>query len=292
MTDPITLSAFLNKGGPGKTTTVAHLAVAFDDLGFDVLAIDLAGKQGDLGKLFGVWDDWAAEFDREDGDDWPNVATVFDDNWPVIEQKLYDGEPAAAVAGLAVATGEGPDLIPAHPALDSLDDELGNIDDAGERYSRFAAFADDAVQAAGYDVLLIDLPGYTNNVSLNGLWAAPNVVTPVEAGPLEARGVGGLRDDLERIREGFGVDVELACVLPNKIDRRTTLADEFLDKYGADYGDVLAPAVVPQSQAIRNAAAANETLFASAMSSATAKQARETFRTTAEWLAERLGGGA
>jgi len=291
MPDQIRLSAFVNKGGPGKTTTVAHLAVAFDDLGQNVLAVDLAGKQGDLGKLFGVWDDWAATFDDEDGDDWPNVATVFDDNWPTIVEKLHGGDRAAAVADLAIATDEGADLIPAHPALDSLDDDLGNIDDAQERYSRFDRFLSEDVAAADYDVVLVDLPGYTNNVSLSGLWAARNVITPVEAGPLEAEGVRGLEADLERIREGFGVDVELALVLPNKIDQRTTLADEMLEAFDDDYSDVVAPGYVPRSQAIRNAAAANRTLFAAESPTATAEHARETFRATAEELLARLGGG-
>jgi len=39
-------AAFLDKGGTGKTTTVAHLGVALDQLGKNVLLIDLAGEAG------------------------------------------------------------------------------------------------------------------------------------------------------------------------------------------------------------------------------------------------------
>jgi len=67
-----------------------------------------------------------------------------------------------------IDTGEGPALIPAHPGLDTLDAELGNIDDARERYSRLEQFLDEYVDPLDYDVVLIDLPGMTNNVTYNG----------------------------------------------------------------------------------------------------------------------------
>ena len=54
-------AAFLDKGGTGKTTTVAHLAVALEQLDHNVLIIDLAGKQGDLAKHFGAWSETRGE---------------------------------------------------------------------------------------------------------------------------------------------------------------------------------------------------------------------------------------
>jgi len=116
----IRAASFLDKGGTGKTTTVAHLGVSLEELGVDTLLIDLAGKQGDLGKHFGVWADYREEIDADDA--WPNISTVFDDAWPTIAEKLGETE---AVQDLVVDTGEGPDLIPAHPGLDTLDSDLG-----------------------------------------------------------------------------------------------------------------------------------------------------------------------
>lgn len=54
MSETLRAAAFLDKGGTGKTTTVAHLGVALQREGYDVLLLDLAGKQGDLAKHFGV----------------------------------------------------------------------------------------------------------------------------------------------------------------------------------------------------------------------------------------------
>ncbi|WP_303703874.1 hypothetical protein [Haloquadratum walsbyi] len=37
-------ATFLDKGGAGKPTATAHLGVALDRYGYDVLLLDLAGK--------------------------------------------------------------------------------------------------------------------------------------------------------------------------------------------------------------------------------------------------------
>lgn len=53
MRDTLRAAAFLDKGGTGKTTTVAHLGVGLSELDHCVLLVDLAGKQDDLAKHFG-----------------------------------------------------------------------------------------------------------------------------------------------------------------------------------------------------------------------------------------------
>src|SRR6056297_2006888 len=255
MSETLRAAAFLDKGGTGKTTTVAHLGVALEELGNEVLLIDLAGKQGDLAKHFGVWDAYQERIEADDA--WPNISTVFDDAWGTIAEKLGDD----TLADLVVSTDEGPDLIPAHPGLDTLDAELGNIDDARERYSRLEQFLDEYVDPLSYDVVLIDLPGMTNNISYNGLWAARHIITPVEMGPFEAEQANALRQDLEKIAENFAVDIELLLVLPNKVDTRTNLAEEYLSSFETEYSDSIAPDFVPYSQDIRNAAQRGSTAF-------------------------------
>jgi chromosome partitioning protein len=279
-------AAFLDKGGTGKTTTVAHLGVALEQQGHDVLLIDLAGKQGDLAKHFGVWGDYQADIEADEA--WPNISTIFDDAWSTIAEKLGDD----AVGDLVVATDEGVDLIPAHPGLDTLDAELGNIDDARDRYSRLEQFLDEYVDPLEYDVVLIDLPGMTNNVSYNGLWAARHVITPVEMGPFEAEQADALRRDLVKISENFAVDIQLSLVLPNKVDTRTNLAEEYLNAFEEEYPDAIAPDYVPYSQDIRNAAESGRTAFALEDPSTTAQHARDAYLGAAETLLARLRGDA
>jgi chromosome partitioning protein len=282
MSETLRAATFLDKGGTGKTTTVAHLGVALDKLGRDVLLVDLAGKQADLAKNFGVWEKYRELIEEED--DWPNISTVFREQWGRIAGKLGD----EAVENMIFETGEGPDLIPAHPGLDGLDTELNEIEETERRYSRLDGFVDEYIEPLDYDFVFFDLPGSTNNVSYNGLWAARNVVVPVEAGPFEARQAGRLRDDVSRISESFDVDLSLSMLILNKTDSRTRLSEEFTEEYEKEYPDVVAPRQVPRSQAVRNAANDGKTLFGSGTSSETAERAREAFMSNAEDLLERL----
>jgi chromosome partitioning protein len=278
------LAFFIDKGGTGKTTSAAHLGVALAEEGLDVLLVDLAGKQGDLSKVFGVWEDYRQ--DVADGEAWPNISTVFDDAWPTIADKLGD----QWEADLIHTTDEGVDLIPAHPGLDTLDDELASIDDAEERYTRLEEFLDEYVDPLGYDVVAIDLPGLTNNISYSGLWAAGNVVVPVEMGPFEADQAAALREDLDKLDDSFAVEIALAMVLPNKVDTRTTLAEEYLAAFAEEYPEAIAPSYVPYSQDIRNATEQGHTAFALEAPSTTATRALEAYREAAEALVDRLGG--
>ena len=286
MSETLRAAAFLDKGGTGKTTTVAHLGVALQREGYDVLLLDLAGKQGDLAKHFGVWAEYREAIDADEA--WPNISTVFDDAWSTIAEKLGD----RAVADLVVDTEEGVDLIPAHPGLDTLDADLGTVDDARDRYSRLEAFLNEYVDPLGDDVVLLDLPGLTNNVSYNGLWAARHVIAPVEMGPFEAEQADALRRDLQKIAENFDVDIQLSLVLPNKVDTRTTLAEEYLDAFREEYPEAIAPDLVPYSQDIRNATEAGRTVFRLDSPSKTAREAREAYLQAAEVLVERLQGDA
>lgn len=282
MGDTLRAAAFLDKGGVGKTTTVAHLGVALQEQGLEVLLIDLAGKQGDLSKHLGIWSDYQEEIENDDA--WPNISTVFDDSWSTITKKL--GE--AATKGLIIETGEGPDLIPAHPGLDTLDAELGNIDDAQERYNRLRDFLDEHVDPLGYDAVLIDLPGLSNNVTYNGLWAARNVIVPVEPGSFEDEQADALQIDLKRIGENFNIGIDLALVLPNKIDTRRTLDREYLETFETKFPDAIAPEHVPYSQDIRNATEGGQTAFSLEDPSTTADQAQAAYLSASAALLDRL----
>ena len=98
---PITACGYIDKGGVGKTTSIGHFGVALAEEGYDVLLIDLAGKQGDLAKLFGI-------VDELDPEDWPNISTVFQPEWERVVEQLGDD----AIDQLIHETAEGVDLIP------------------------------------------------------------------------------------------------------------------------------------------------------------------------------------
>lgn len=275
-------SIFLNKGGTGKTTSTAHIGVALDNDGLDVLLVDLAGKQADLAKQFGLYDELQSAIANDD--DWPNISTVFQEQWSSIVDQLGP----TAITDLILETDEGVDLLPAHPGLDGLDSQLTQVDDAMDRYTRLDTFLTEYIEPEGYDAVLLDLPGLANNITYNGLFATKQVVAPVEMGPFEAGQARELQKDLATITENFDITISLAMVLLNKVDQRTNLASEYLERYESEYPDILAPMPVPVSQDIRNALDNGETIFALTDPSRTAKQAIEAYRAAANELSMRL----
>jgi chromosome partitioning protein len=282
MTGTLRAATYIDKGGTGKTTVTVHLAVACARQGHEVLLVDLAGKQGDLAKQFGVWNEYQQRIEADEA--WPNVTTVFQDEWDAIAEKL--GE--EVVEELIIRTSERVDILPAHPGLDALDAELNEIDDIRERYGRFDRFLTDYIDPLRYDIVLIDLPGVSTNVSYNGLWAAQNVVAPVKPEKFDVSQLRGLESDLQRMQSTFDAGIEVTMVIPNGVDLRTQLADAYLDALREEYPETVAPIAVPDSQDIRNAAADGRTVFRLSSPSETAETARRAFVRDAEELVERL----
>lgn len=277
---------YLDKGGTGKTTCAAHLGVALERLGYDVLLIDLAGKQGDLADALGVLesvkDDIAAE------DDFPNIATTMGDRWGDVADIMGTAD---AVEQLVYETDSGPDLIPAHPDLDGLDADLGNIDDVYNRYTRLRGFLEEFIDPLErWDTVLLDMPGMANNITYNGLWAAGDVVAPVAMGSFELKQARSLVDDLETMRERYDQSVRLQLLIPNLYDRRTNLHSEMLERFNDAFGDVLGPEYIVDSQQIRTATERGQTLFDIPESDllTTAEDSRNAFLANAETLAARI----
>jgi len=278
-------ASFLDKGGTGKTTTTGHFAAALARDGHDVLAIDLAGKQGDLAYLFGLADEIDRDLEAEN--DWPNIATVFDERWSDIADQL--GSPRDAVDELVYEADVGVDVIPAHPGLDSLDGDLRNIDDPNTRYTRLQEFLNAYVDPLGYDIVFIDLPGSTNNIALNGIWGAEYVFAPVKMGPFEFKQAKSVRDDLANIRENYdAANPELATLVPNLFTERTKLDTEKLQDFHDEFGDLVAGEPVKESQQIMNLTDGGQTLFQIPDDelSRTGEQARDAFQANARDLYE------
>jgi len=282
----IRASIYLDKGGTGKTTTAAHVGAALHQHGHDILLIDLAGKQGDLADGLGV-DDRVQE-DIANEDDYPNVATTMGERWTDIADLMGSEE---AVDDLVYETETGVDLIPAHPDLDGLDADLGNVDDVQERYSRLRVFLDEYVDPLDrWDIVLLDMPGLANNITYNGLWATGNVVTPVSMGSYELKQTRSLEDDLEKIRSQYRTNVELQMIVPNLHDRRTNLHEEKLQEFREEFGDLVAPEYVVDSQQVRTATDEGVTLFDIPEDELlkTGRDARDAFDRNARELFERL----
>jgi chromosome partitioning protein len=277
---------FIDKGGTGKTTSAAHIGAALNELGHDTLLLDLAGKQGDLADALGIYEDVQEDIANED--DFPNIATTMGNRWNDLAEMVGAED---AVERLVYETESGVDLIPAHPDLDGLDADLGNIDDVDDRYNRLRLFLDNYVEPLGrWDVILLDMPGMANNITYNGLWAAQNVVTPVSMGGFELKQALSLQDDLQKIRSNYGQDVRLQMMIANLYDRRTNLHSDIREQFEDEFTALMAPEYIVDSQQIRTVTDDGRTLFDIPDDEllSTAKDARDAFLANAEELHNRL----
>lgn len=267
------------KGGIGKTTSTGHIGVsAHQDYGLDTALMDLAGTQNDLATQFGLGD----EVEEPD----IPISIVFSDKWDLLRDNADD-----VVDRMTYATEEGPDLIPADTGLSTEDNNLANVPKE-DRYDRLATFIDDEL-ASRYDLVILDLPGKEDNITINGLYAAENVVAPLKPGAFELKQLRNLESELETIRSDSDNDAEprLQLVFATMVDRTTNLASEFVDELEEKYPEIAGPPVA-ESANISAGQSEGRTLFAFDDDELynTGSRARDAYRELTGDLLERLGG--
>lgn len=269
-------ATYVPKGGVGKTSSTAHMGVAAArDHDLDVVLLDLAGQQNDLATHFGLEE-------IEDEIDAP-ISAVFSDQWDLIRDGIDD-----VVDRMVFATDEGPDLIPADPGLSGADNDLSGRP-LEERYRILDEFIENQL-APRYDLVLLDLPGKEDNITINGLFAADTVVAPLRPGAFEIAQLENLETELEELREdwGDGAAPDVGLVIPTMINRSINQHIEFVDEVQSQYPEI-------SSEAVRNSAnvgqeqAQGRTLFASADLYETGQAAREAWREATDDLLRRVG---
>jgi chromosome partitioning protein len=178
------------KGGVAKTTTVANLAAAWGGDGRRVLAVD-ADPQFDLTRAFGHAPSQAP-------------ATLLE----VIlgESSLED----AVIADVA----PGVDLLAGHRDLKRL--ELTLVSEV----KREEYLAQALRSAADYDEIVIDCPPNLGLLTVNALFAAPEVIVPVSMRDSAAlQSAGEVRRTVATLADR-GVDVHISAVVRTMADSR------------------------------------------------------------------------
>ncbi|MFD1632903.1 ParA family protein (plasmid) [Haloplanus ruber] len=273
-------ATYVEKGGVGKTTSAAHIAVAAHNMGHEVLLIDLAGTQNDLATHFGITI-------SEDGEtngvsiDAP-ISAVFGDDWAFLRDNIDD-----LLDRMTFSTDEGPDLIPADPGLGGADNNLANVP-LEERYQKLDGFVEDLV-ADAYDLVIFDLPGKEDNIALNGLFAARSVVAPLKPGAFERDQLQKLDATLAEISADLNIDLGLTLVIPTIISSRETLSESFVDHVNSEYPEIVGEPVTKTADIGQNQNA-GRTLYAVPDDElyATGKRAREAYSANTEQLLTQL----
>jgi chromosome partitioning protein len=185
-----TIAVCTQKGGVGKTTTVANLACAWGQRGARVLAVDF-DPQFALTRRFGV-----SPAGR------PTICDVF-----------RDGREVESVT--AAEAAEGVDLLPSSRELSSI--ELSLVGERKREYFLDRALADVVDR---YDVVLIDCPPNLGLLTVNALCACSEVVVPVDMEDVDA--LHGAEEVIAVVRElvESGDELKLLGLLRLVVDRR------------------------------------------------------------------------
>ena len=195
------------KGGVAKTTTTLNLAVAFQENGFSVLAVDL-DPQGNLTMSQGMDPDTVER----------SMFDVLVHSVP-IEDVIQRAEVDLAVSSI--------DLAGAELALSSM---IGR-----ERALQKAI----SPVRGRYDYVLIDTPPSLGLLTINALTAADTVIVPVQCEYLSLRGLVQLENTLSMIRENLNPTVEIGGILPTMYDGRTLHSREAVEMLKENFGELV-----------------------------------------------------
>lgn len=178
------------KGGVGKTTTVANLAAAWGAAGHRVLAVD-ADPQFDLTRAFGCA---------------PSQAPA-----TLLEAMMGETPLERAVLG---DVAPGVDLLAGHRDLKRL--ELTLVSEV----KREEYLAQALRSADGYDEIIIDCPPNLGLLTVNALFAAPEVIVPVSMRDSAAlQSAGEVRRTVATLAQR-GVEVHISAVVRTMVDTR------------------------------------------------------------------------
>jgi len=221
------------KGGVGKTTTVANLGAALAELGQRVVLIDL-DPQGSLTASLGY-------------DPYSLTRTA---HLLLTRERVSFGSVLRTVNERLV-------LVPASVDLALLDVEVSGQDRHAFRLR--AAIEGSRVPA---DFFIIDTPPNLGLLTANALVAARELVLPVQCTYLAMRGVRGLLESVGRIHTRLNAELALLGVLATLYRPGSEHAFEVLQELRAAFPDTLFSTVIEEDDALAQAPAAAQTVLA------------------------------
>lgn len=226
-----TISVVNQKGGVGKTTTVASLGAALVELEQRVLLVDL-DPQGGLTFSLGV--------DPEDLD-----VTVGD---------VLLGTHRADDA--IVVTDDGVHLLPSNITVTQA--EEGLVTRTG-REQRLRVALDKV--AGDYDFIIVDCPPTLGVLTVGALSASDRVLIPLQAETLAHRGVGQLLETINDVQQFINSGLTVWGVLPTMYDGRTKHAQAVVEAIGSTYELPIISPSIPKSIRFAEAPAIGRTIL-------------------------------
>lgn len=203
------------KGGTGKTTTCENLGVGLAQQGKRVLLVD-TDPQATLTIALG----------HPQPDELP--VTLSD-----LLTKVLRDEAIAPSEGI-LHHPEGVDLMPANIELAGMEVSLVN---AMSRETTLRQYLDTVRYQ--YDHILLDCMPSLGMLTVNALAAADNLVIPVQAQYLPAKGLEQLLQTVSKVRRQINPKLKIDGILLTMVDSRTNFSKEIAGLIRMTYGSKL-----------------------------------------------------
>ena len=213
MANKATVLAVVNqKGGTGKTTTCENLGVGLAQEGKKVLLVDV-DPQGSLTISLG--------YPRPDD---------LDSTLSELMAKVMQETPLSPSEGI-LHHEEGVDLIPANISLSGIEVSLVN---AMSRETILKQLMEPLKRQ--YDFILLDCMPSLGMLTVNALAAADNVLIPVQAQYLSAKGLEQLLQTVNKVRRQINPKLRIEGILLTMVDGRTNYAKDISNLIRETYG--------------------------------------------------------
>ena len=216
MSNKATVIAVVNqKGGTGKTTTCENLGIGLANEGKKVLLVD-TDPQGSLTIALG----------NPRPDDLPVTLTD-------LMAKIMQDQPPLPKEGI-LSHEEGVDLVPANITLSGLEVSLVN---AMSRETILKQYLE-TVKGQYADILLDCMPSL-GMLTVNALAASDQVLIPVQANYLSAKGLEQLLQTVNKVKRQINPKLRIEGILLTMVDSRTNYAKEISTLIRDTYGSKL-----------------------------------------------------
>lgn len=228
------------KGGVGKTTTTENLGVGLTRKGNKVLVID-ADPQASLTISLG--------YGRPD-----EIPITLSD----LLSKTIQGEEVSEGEGI-LHHKEGVDLIPSNITLAGTELSLVNVN---SRENVLKQYLEN--MKSHYDFILIDCMPSLGMLTVNALAAADQVIIPVQATYLSAKGLEQLLNTIRRVRQQMNPKLKIEGILLTMVDARTNDAKEISKLIRNAYGGKIKiyDTDIPRSVRAAETSAEGKSIFA------------------------------
>lgn len=214
-TKPTVIAVVNQKGGTGKTTTCENLGVGLAKAGKKVLLVD-TDPQASLTISLG--------YPRPD-DIKPSISDLMEKVMQEEKLKYHEG---------IIHHDEGIDFIPANIELSGLEVSLVN---AMSRETILKQVLDSFKKE--YDYVLLDCMPSLGMLTINALASADNVLIPVQAQYLSAKGLEQLLQTINKVRRLINPKLKIEGILLTMVDPRTNYAKDISILIREAYGSKL-----------------------------------------------------